>query len=245
MSLLFRRRPNRRTRGRFETRVVNVYTSPTITFRYKHSTVKQYLKEGLALRTETTVNDAYDFDIGRRLDHLPEVRARGEAINAGLLDHEANAETARLAGPELTDLVRPALVDDRRIAALRLGDPRVMALLAAVVMFSHLPAGFSNAQLRRHVAALLSTPLSEYTSARMTCDLGRLVGHGLIERMPKSQRCRLRPGGLRQCGFLTKLADRLLDPGLARCGPAMPAGPPWQAFDRSLGVLIRRASLSA
>jgi hypothetical protein len=36
---------------------VNAYTSPTITFRYKHSTVKQYLKEGLALRTETTVNE--------------------------------------------------------------------------------------------------------------------------------------------------------------------------------------------
>lgn len=67
------RRPNRRTKGRFETRVVNVYTSPTITFRYKHSTVKQYLKEGLALRTETTVNDAYDFDVGRRLDHLGEI----------------------------------------------------------------------------------------------------------------------------------------------------------------------------
>jgi len=46
VSLLFHRRPNRRTKGRFETRVVNVYTSPTITFRYKHSTVKQYLKGG-------------------------------------------------------------------------------------------------------------------------------------------------------------------------------------------------------
>jgi hypothetical protein len=52
-----------------------------------------------------------------------------------------------------------AVPGEPRIAALRLGDPRVMALLAAVVMVSHLPAGFSNAQLRRHIAALLSTPL--------------------------------------------------------------------------------------
>lgn len=245
VSLLFGRRPNRRTPGRFETRVVNVYTSPTITFRYKHSTVKQYLKEGLALRTETTVNDAYDFDVGRRLDHLAEIRQRGEAINAGLLEHEANAETARLEGPELIDLVRPTTKDDRRIAALRLGDPRVMALLAAVVMFSHLPAGFSNAQLRRHVAALLSLPLGEYTSARMTYDLGRLAGHGLIERIAKSHRYRLTPDGLRICAFLTKLADRLLDPGIARCGPPVPAGRPWQAFDRSLGVLLSRANLAA
>lgn len=245
VALLFQRRPNRRTKGRSETRVVNAYTSPTITFRYKHSTVKQYLKEGLALRTETTVNDAYDFDVGRRLDHLAEIRSRGEAINAGLLEHEANAETARLAGPELTDLIRPTVADGRRVAALRLGDQRVMALLAAVVMFSHLPAGFSNAHLRRHVAALLSLSLSEYTSARMTYDLGRLVGHGLIERIRKTQRYQLTQDGLRQCAFLTKLADRVLDPGLARCGSPVPAGRPWQAFDRSVGVLVARANLAA
>jgi hypothetical protein len=118
---------------------VSAYTTPTITFRYKHSTVKQHLKEGLALRTETTVNDAYDFDVGRRIDHLPELRARGDAINVRLIEHEANAETARLDGPELRELVRPAFVEGRRVAALRLGDQRVMALLAAVVMFAHLP----------------------------------------------------------------------------------------------------------
>ncbi len=120
-----------------------------------------------------------------------------------------------------------------------------MALLAAVVMFAHLPAGFANAQLRRHVAALLSLPLSEYTRARMTYDLGRLGGHGLIERIAKSHRYRLTPDGLRSCAFLTKLADRVLDPGLARCGMSVPPGPPWQAFDRSLGVLLRRANLAA
>lgn len=244
VSLLFGRRPNRRSNWRFETRIVNAYTSPTITFRYKHSTVKQYLKEGLALRTETTVNDAYDFDLGRRIDNLGSVRARGEAINAALLEHEANAEIARLEGPELTDLVRPTVTDGRRIAALRLGDPRVMALLAAVVMLHHLPTGFSNAQLRRHVAALLSLSLGEYTRARMTYDLGRLVGHGLICRIARSQRYRLTPDGLRIGAFLTKLADRVLDPGLARCGPPVPTGKPWEAFDRSLGVILARANLA-
>jgi hypothetical protein len=245
ISLLFGRRVTRATKGRFETRVVDAYTTPTITFRYKHSTVKQYQKEGLALRTETTINDSYDFDIGRRLEHLPEIRAVGEAVNARLLEREADAEVARMAGPELSDLVRPTVKDDRRVAALRFGDPRVMALLAAVVMHAHLPAGFSNAQLRRHVAALLSIPLGEYTSARMTYDLGRLAGHGLIARIPRTQRYRPTADGLRQAAFLTKLAERVLDPGLARCGPAAPPGRHWRAFDRSLGMLVRRARIAA
>lgn len=245
VSLLFLRRPNRRTKGVFRTRIITPNTLPSISVQYKHSRVKQYLKEGLALRTETTFNDPYDIDVGRRIDNLPALRARGDAINAGLLAHEADAETARLDGPELTDLVRPTIRDGRRVAALRVGDPRVMALIAAVVMLSHLPAGFSNAQLRRHVAALLSVPLGEYTSARMTYVLGRLTGHGLIARIPKCQRYRLTSDGLRITAFLTKLADRVLDPGLARCGMAVPAGPPWDTFDRSLGVLLRRANLAA
>ena len=79
----------------------------------------------------------------------------------------------------------------------------------------------------------------------MTYDLGRLVGHGLITRIPKTQRYRLTADGLRRCAFLTKLADRVLDPGLARCGPPVPVDPPWRALDRSLGVVIGRANLSA
>ena len=54
---------------------------------------------------------------------------------------------------------------------------------------------------------------------------------------------RLTPDGLRQCAFLTKLADRIIDPGLARCGQPVPDRPPWRAFDRSLGVLLNRANL--
>ena len=79
----------------------------------------------------------------------------------------------------------------------------------------------------------------------MTYDLGRLAGHGLIERIPRSHRYRLTADGLRQCAFLTKLADRVLDPGLARCGPSMPEGSHWQAFDRSLGMLLQRANIAA
>ena len=36
---------------------------PVIQAHYKHSKVKQYFKEGRALRTETTVNDPYDFGV--------------------------------------------------------------------------------------------------------------------------------------------------------------------------------------
>ncbi|TAK33186.1 MAG: hypothetical protein EPO40_00785 [Myxococcaceae bacterium] len=247
LSLLVDRRITRATPGDFRTEVVTPFTLPTLRFRYKHTEIKQYLKQGRALRTETTFNDSYDFAIGRAIRNLATLREKGDAINARLLEVERGTEEARLTGPELTDLVLPTHEDGRRVPALRFGDPRVMALHAALVAIAHQAAGFSNAQLRRLVAALLEPACGEYSSAQMTYDLARLAGHGLVERLPRTHRYRLTEAGLRQCAFLTKLADRVLDPGIARCGAAPPpdGAISWQRFDRALADILRRAGIAA
>jgi len=247
LSLLVDRRITRATPGDFRTEVVTPFTLPTLRFRYKHTDIKQYLKEGRALRTETTFNDSYDFEIGRSIDNLPALHTKGNEINARLLEVERGTEEARLAGPELTDLVLPARMAGRPVPALRFGDPRVMALHAALVAIAHQAAGFSNAQLRRLVAALLTVREEEYSSARMTYDLGRLAGHGLIERLPRTHRYRLTDAGLRQSAFLTKLADRVLDPGIARSGPPRPPDEDarWERLDLALDALVKAAGLAA
>src|SRR6516225_2165114 len=67
-----RKRP---TPGRFRTRVITEGVVPTLHIDYKHSKIKQYHKEGKALRTEATINDSRDFGIGKRLTNLPALRA--------------------------------------------------------------------------------------------------------------------------------------------------------------------------
>ena len=81
----------------------------------------------------------------------------------------------------------------------------------------------------------------------MTYDLGRPAGHGLIARLPHSHRYRLTDAGLRQCAFLTKLADRVLDPGVARRGPPPPpeGAIAWQRFDLALDELVKAAGIAA
>src|SRR5260370_634364 len=62
----------RATPGRFRTRVITEGAVPTLHIDYKHSKIKQYHKEGKALRTETTINDARDdFAIANPLHTLP------------------------------------------------------------------------------------------------------------------------------------------------------------------------------
>ena len=68
VQIVFGRKITSRTPGRFRTRVINDGVEPQIQAHYKHSKVKQYLKEGRALRTETTINDPNDFGVGRTLN---------------------------------------------------------------------------------------------------------------------------------------------------------------------------------
>ena len=61
VQLTFDRRVTKRTPGRFRTRVITNSVKPSLHVDYKHSRIKQYHKEGQALRTETTINDTDDF----------------------------------------------------------------------------------------------------------------------------------------------------------------------------------------
>jgi hypothetical protein len=56
-----RRTWKRATPGRFRTTVITEGVTPSLHVDYKHATIKQYHKEGRALRTETTINNTRDF----------------------------------------------------------------------------------------------------------------------------------------------------------------------------------------
>ena len=86
VQLIFERRVTKRTPGRFRTRVLTEGVTPSLHVDYKHSRIKQYHKEGRALRTETTINDTRDFGIGKRLKNLPALRQIGFQANRRLLD---------------------------------------------------------------------------------------------------------------------------------------------------------------
>ena len=151
---------------------------PQLCCYYKSSRLKQYFKEHRALRTETVIGDTRDFGIGRRVnaENWHALRAVGERANQRLCD--AQAADARPA-PDvvtLTEVTRPSTTTDGQHApALRFGDPRVMALMAAIVGFTHLLTGFDNKTLTGLMGSLLDAP---YTSRQATYDLRRLTPQG-------------------------------------------------------------------
>jgi hypothetical protein len=88
MQLLFDRKITRATPGRFRTRVITDGVVPSLHVEYKRCHIKQYCKEGRALRTETTFNDTYDFGVKRGLSNFAYLRTLGQRINTRLLTAE-------------------------------------------------------------------------------------------------------------------------------------------------------------
>jgi hypothetical protein len=219
ITVLFARRVQRNTQSLFRTRVFTQGTQVRIDFTYKHCRVKLYLKEGLALRIETVVNDPGDLDLLKGLAHLPQVQRTARQINARALTMLRVGQSCAIENALFAGVSRPYVRDGQRTGALRFGDVRVMALAGALCRTVHAVAGFNNRSLRALVGELLGTT---YTSAQMTYDLRRLRLHGLIARVPDSNTYFLTPQGTRVALFYTKVHDRLLTPLLAADRPPAP-----------------------
>ena len=187
--------------------------------------------------------------LGRRLCNLPALRAIGFAANRRVLEVEHISQDCHLAESVFEQVNHPLTVDGQRAAALPFGNPRVMALLQALCLFVLLPEGFRNAALRGHVAERLGIPLEAYTPGRMTYDLRRLRLHGLIARIPGTQRYEVTPK--RVALFFTQLDARILRPGLSQLfggcpkAPTRPLAKAIQALDQAFESLIAEATLAA
>lgn len=251
VSLIFARQVRRNTPGRFRTRVITQHVTPSLYVDYKHTTIKQYHKEGRALRTETTINDTYDFAIGRRLTNLPALRQLGFSANRRLLDVQRLSHDPADGSTTLTALTDPVITDTgQRVAGMRFTDPRVQALLATLCVFRLLPRGFTNRDLRHHLEPLLGRQPGAITSGQATYDLRRLRHHGFIERVPHSHRYRVTATGHRHALFLNRVHNRLLRDGLAdHTGPITNDSPKIRAasrtYETAIDDLLTRAGLAA
>jgi len=252
VAVVFGRRISTKTPGRFWTRVINRGVECGIQVHYRASKVKQYFKEGRALRTETTINDSYDFGIGRLVTEanwqaLVQV---GHEINERLLDAQLQACACAPDAATLERVVLPTRDEHGQPApALRFGDPRVQALLCSLCSFSHLLEGVTNRSLR----ALVATRLPDYSSRQMTYDLRRLRRNGFLVRIESSNRYRLTAEGRRLAVFFAKTYARVVTPSLAELDPALPAeiavrsalARGWRSFEHALDTRIANAALTA
>jgi len=250
VQLIFNRKITRKTPGRFRTRILTHDVTPSLNVYYKNARIKQYHKENRALRTETTINNTYDFGVGKRLHNLPKLREIGFAANRRLIEIERLSHDCMLAEDTFQAINSPVAAGRQRASGLRFADPRVHALWHAVILFRGLAQGFRSADLRHHLAALSGRDPESISQGAITYQLRRLRLHGLIERLPNSFRYRVTEFGLRAALFFTRVYNRILRPGLAAVLPSLRANdaPLKRAFDKcnaQVNAWINQAQFAA
>src|SRR5260221_2185466 len=249
MKLIFNRRIPRGTRARFCTRVVTHGVTPSLNVYYKNTRIKQYHKENRALRTETTINNTYDFGIGKRLHNLPKLREIGFAANRRLIEVERMSHDCILSEDIFQAINRPVAAGRQRASGLRFADRRVHALLHALILFRQLAQGFRAADLRQHLAALSGDNEASISQGAITYQLRRLRLHGLIERVSSSFRYQVTDFGFRVALFFTRTYNRILRPGLAAALPALravkiPLQRAFNALTTQIDTTIKQAQLT-
>ncbi len=127
VAVLFARQVRTTTKEPFRTRVFGPGTEVKMDLAYKHSRVKQYLKQGRALRIETVINKPYDIGVLARLQHLPELLAKARAVNGRLLMIQRAGQGCAIQTMLFERVSQPYIREGQRTGALRFGDPRAMA----------------------------------------------------------------------------------------------------------------------
>src|SRR5207244_8444944 len=114
VSMVFARQLRRPTQHPYVGRIFSAGTEVHIDFRYKHSRVKQYLKEGRALRIETVINKPSDLDILARIEHLPELVAKARQVNSRLLMIERAGQGCAIGSALFERIHQPYLREGQR-----------------------------------------------------------------------------------------------------------------------------------
>lgn len=226
VQLVFDKKVTRRTPGSFRTRVIQQGVSPSLHIEYKSFDLKQYFKEGRALRTEGTFRNSKDFDVNKGLPNFGYLQRIGRHINRRLLEVERVSQNCGLSAGSIQRVVQPTVTEDgQKAPGLRFGDPRVMALMLTLCLFTHLVNGFRNQDLRRHVTSLLGPGEPPYTATQASYDLRRLARKGIIHRAPGTHRYLVTPYGWKLSRLYARLEARVFRPSLVAFGPQNAAEP--------------------
>ena len=226
VEIIFNRHIQRNTPGVFRTAIDRPAIGPDsggviLNIFYKHSRIKQYLKDGRAMRIETVINSPRDLGCQARLPNLAELQDKARACNRRILQAERAGQGTVLASPAFERIAHPSAdADGRRTPALRFGDPRVQALAGALTTTLFAATGITNKSLRALMTGLLHAP---YTPNQATYDLRRLRMTGLTRRIEHTNRYVLTPDGIKVAIFYAKLHNRPLRPSSP---PTSPRNPP-------------------
>lgn len=207
--------------GRFTGEVVSDLKHRPEGIRIRHAyglnSVKLYDKQGQVLRVETTIHDAAGLKVYRPAGNDPEGGLKWQQLRKGVADLHRRCELSQAANERYLDalavvesptplgelsgpLCRRTVKDGRHYRALNPLGQADAQLLEFVGRGDHLIMGFRNRDMRQHLYGDRSADAAIHRrqSGRVSRLLLLLRAHGLIHKIPKTNRYQVTTRGREQ-----------------------------------------------
>jgi hypothetical protein len=153
--------------------------------------------------------------VNKAIDNLPQLREKLSCIVDHYLDVQQDILETFVDRGQLRKLSQPTILPNgKRIPGLKLDHPRQLALMHALVRFSHIAAGstFTTTELHSQTAEALGCSTQDYRLSSLRYDLFKLRAKGLVQKLPHSRRYQLLPEGYSICLVFLKLFERIYAP---------------------------------
>jgi hypothetical protein len=205
LSVVFGRRITRHHGGKLQTVIEDLnLPNPVMRTHYKSGILKQYVRDRYILRTEPASNNiSNDYGLPKRVAVLPQLRAKMQQIAETYLNVQQDILETFVDRGQLQQLREPTtLPNGKRIPGLKPDHPRQLAVMQALVRFSHIAAAstFMTKELHAEAAASLAISTADTPWRRSATTSPSFAQRGWWKS------CRI-PGGTGCCPTATGFAS--------------------------------------
>jgi hypothetical protein len=227
LSVIFGRKITKNHRGKLQTVIEDLnLPNPVIRSHYANGFLKQYVRDRFLLRTESATNNVTDYGVKKAVDQLPGLKQKLSTIVNNYLDTQQDILETFVDRGQLLQLTQPTIRSNgKRIPGLKLDHPRQLALMHALVRFSHIAAlsTFTTKEIYPEVLSALDCDSNQYTLASLRYDLAKLRAKELVQKIPRTRRYFLPKQGYSICLVFLKLFEKIYAPLTAAILQPLPA----------------------
>ena len=237
-----------RHRGNPPPRLEAVVETPTYSLtifklHFGSLTLKAYSKGERTLRFEVVVHNTKNLPVKRSLDSFAGLIAYLRPILTRFLDTLQAVEAAFISDELLDRLPLASQLGQATVAGIHLDQPRMRAVLQAVLALAPTPGGFAASDLATKVCEIVGNSLPHYRARHAAYDLKKLRAKHLVQKLANSHKYSPTATGLSALSALTLLREKIIKPllaGVARPIPAPTSHNPLDLLYHSIQLLFQQ-----
>lgn len=213
------KRDKKAKQPRFEVAVERpAYDLTVFKVHFGKLTVKIYSKGERVLRIEVVAHNVAQLGCGRGIDTFPQITRSLKAILERFLCVLRSVDVSFIDEGTLERWPLPSKLGATRVGGLDINQPRIRAVMEAVIALSANPQGFSACQLAAMVREILKVSNTHYSPRQASYDLKKLRAKNLVRWIPKSRRYETVPEGLQSMTAFFVIMQKVIKPVLAAVG---------------------------